>query len=262
MNGRTKVLLLLAIVALLLAVTGCVGRRIRVGKLRTESESVALGDAEAVRVEINMGAGELDVAGGADGLLEADFTYNVAELKPEVKHSGGTLTVQTPDLEGRASLWDIDDYRYEWDLRLNDDVPMEMSVEVGAGNMDLELGSLALTRLDVDTGAGNVTVDLSGAPSLTRLNIDIGAGSVTVDLTGNWRHDLDADIRGGVGELTLRLPRDVGVRVEVEGGLGKVNASGLKKDGDDYVNDAYGESEVTLRFDIQGGVGNVNLKLE
>lgn len=113
--NRRKVLLLLAIVALLLAVTGCVGRRIRVGKLRTESESVALGGAEAVRVEINMAAGELHVAGGADGLLEADFTYNVAELKPEVKHSGGTLTVQTPDVEGRASLWDIDDYRYEWD---------------------------------------------------------------------------------------------------------------------------------------------------
>ena len=62
MNRRTKVLLLLAIVALLLAAAGCVGRRIRVGKLRTESESVALGGAEAVRVEINMGAGELHVA--------------------------------------------------------------------------------------------------------------------------------------------------------------------------------------------------------
>jgi hypothetical protein len=94
-----------------------------------------LGDAEAVRVEINMAAGELDVAGGADGLLEADFTYNVAELKPQVEYRGRTLTVSTPDVDvGTSSLWDLDDYRYEWDLRLNDDVAMEMSVGVGAGN--------------------------------------------------------------------------------------------------------------------------------
>jgi hypothetical protein len=50
--------------------------------------------------------------------------------------------------------------------------------------------------------------------------------------------------------------------VDVEGGLGNVNASGLKKDGSTYVNDAYDDSEVTLRIDIEGGVGNVNLELE
>jgi hypothetical protein len=261
MNTRiSKSVAFMAIVVMLLA-SGC-ARGVRVGKLQTESQSVELGGAESVRVEINMGAGELDVAGGADKLLEADFTYNVAELKPQVEYRGRTLTVQTPDVEGRASLWDIDDYRYEWDLWLNDDVPMEMSVEVGAGNTDLELGSLSLTRLDVEAGAGNVTADLAGASSLTRVNVGIGAGNVTVDLTGNWQDDLDADIRGGVGELTLRLPRDVGVRVDVEGGLGNVNASGLKKDGSTYVNDAYDDSEVTLRIDIEGGVGNVNLKLE
>jgi hypothetical protein len=232
-----------------------------VGKLQTESQVVELGGAESVRVEIWMGAGKLDVAGGAGGLLDADFTYNVAEFKPEVAYSSNVLTIRQPDVEGRASLWDLDDYRYEWDLRLNDSVAMDMSIDVGAGAADLKLGSLSLTKLDIEAGAGDVTVDLAGASSLARLNIGIGAGEVAVDLSGDWQVDLDAEIKGGVGKATLRLPRGVGVRVDVEGGLGKVNASGLKKDGDAYVNDAYGESEVTLRIDVQAGVGEIDLEL-
>ena len=261
---NTKVIALLAVVVLLVAVTGCTlgATRLRVGKLVTESESVELGGATSVRTEINMGAGELSVTGGAEELLEADFIYNVAELKPEVKYSGGTLTVRTPDTKSDfGSLWDLDDYRYEWYLRLNDDVAMELNVNVGAGTTDLELGSLSLTRLDVDTGAGEVTVDVSGAASLTRLDIDIGAGKVKVDLTGKWERDVDVDIKGGVGELTVWLPKDAGVRVDVQTGIGKVNATGLTKDGDDYVNAAYGTSDATLRIGIDGGVGAINLEV-
>jgi len=232
---------LLAIAAILLAAGGCSppGQGVRVGPLQTESRSVDLGSAKSVSVEINMGAGELEVSGGADELLDADFTYNVAELKPEVSYSGGKLIVQVPDVKvGIRSLWDLDDYRYEWDLRLNDDVPMAMNVDLGAGEADLALGSLSLTSLD----------------------IDMGAGRITVDLTGDWQNDLDAKLQGGVGELTVRLPRDVGVRVDVDTGVGDVNAAGLTKNGDVYTNDAYGESEVTLRIDIDAGVGRINLE--
>jgi len=265
MNRRKlRTIGLLVAVMVLLLTGGCIGRgpRLRIGALKTESQSVELGGAESVRVEIEMGAGELDVAGGGGELLDAGFTYNVAEFKPQVNYSDGLLVVRQPEVEGRASVWDIDDYRYEWDLRLNDDVPMEMSVTLGAGRTDLKLGSLSLTGLDIEAGAGEVTVDLSGAPSLTRLNVKMGAGELDLNLTGDWQADLDAQIEGGVGGATLRLPRTSGVRVEVEGGLGTINARGLTKDGSAYVNDAYGQSDVTLRIDVKAGVGAIDLELE
>jgi len=251
----------LVIVAVLLVASGC-SSGVRVGKLQTESKTVELGDATSVQVEIAMGAGELNVAGGAAELLRADFAYNVAELKPEVDYSGGKLTVRTPEVDtGIGSLWDINEYRYEWDLRLNDDVPMEMKVSVGAGRTDLALGSLSLTRLDIATGAGEVLVDLSGSTALTKLNVGGGAGALTVDLTGAWQDDLEASIAGGVGERILVLPRDTGVRVKVEIGIGGVEAAGLNKDGEYYTNDAYGQSEVTLYIDVAGGVGETELRL-
>jgi hypothetical protein len=73
--------------------------------------------------------------------------------------------------------------------------------------------------------------------------------------------DPDARLEGGAGKATLRLPRDVGVRVDVLGGLGKVNAPGFTKDGDSYVNDVYGESEVTVRVDVQVSLGAIDLEL-
>ena len=51
-----------------------------------------------------MGAGDLEVTGGAEKLLEADFAYNVARLKPEVQYTNGTLVVRQPEHERLARL--------------------------------------------------------------------------------------------------------------------------------------------------------------
>jgi hypothetical protein len=89
----------------------------------------------------------------------------------------------------------------------------------------------------------------------------MGAGATTVDLTGSYERDIAATIEGGVGEATVRLPSAVGVKVNAEGGLGAINTQGLQREGDAYVNDAYGDSDVTLDVDVRGGVGRINLEV-
>ena len=81
---KTNYLLITLVLFATVLLAGCVSQA-RVGALQTESQSVELGDASSVRVEISFGAGDLNLAGGADKLLEADFTYNVARLKPVVE---------------------------------------------------------------------------------------------------------------------------------------------------------------------------------
>lgn len=239
MKMRTR-RLLCGVLPVMLSATACIiSNDETTGETRTESKTVPLGGAKSVRVEIDLGAGELKVAGGASDLLNADFSYNVARWRPEVRYDSsngeGRLTIQQPS----ASHSHLGNTHYAWDLRLSDKVPMEMSVEQGAGRADLNLAGLALTKLDVS----------------------LGAGETTIDLDGNWKHDLTASIHGGVGKATLHLPRDVGVRVTASGGLGAVQASGFSKDDGAYVNEAYGKSPVTLRIDVQGGVGEIDLEL-
>ena len=111
-------------------------------------------------------------------------------------------------------------------------------------------------------GAGETHVDVGGNPTLTKLNIYTGAGEVELDLVGHWDHDLDASIKGGVGEITVKLPSNVGVRVDASKGIGSIKADGFMKDGGDYVNDAYGKSGVTLSIDINAGIGEIRLEME
>jgi hypothetical protein len=232
--------LLGAVVVAVLVLSGCGGAR--TGELQTESQSVELDAAESVRTELRQGFGKLNLSGGAEQLMEADFSYNVAEWEPEVDYDGGsqgTLTIQQGGSDGDGiSLLGLDDARNEWDIRLNNGVPIDLSIDMGAGENDLRLGTLALTALD----------------------LQMGAGVATVDLTGDWDQDLDVSIQGGAGQATLRLPRDVGVQVDTEGGIGEINASGLTKDGNTYTNEAYGSSDTTLSIDFEGGVGQVNLE--
>jgi len=236
---KTNHLLITRVLFAAQLLAGC-GSKARVGALQTESQSVELGDAKSVRVEIDMGAGNLQVTGGAEKLLEADFTYNVAKLKPEVRYTDDTLVVRQPDISGLPDLRGITDFRNEWGLRLSDEVPMDLSVDLGGGVGDLQLAGLSLTGLDVSLGAGEYTIDLSG----------------------DWARDLDVTINTGAANTILRLPRDVGARVRVESGPNIIDATGLTQDGNVYTNAAYGVSAVTLLIDMQPGIGTITLEVE
>jgi uncharacterized protein DUF2154 len=208
--------------------------------MQRESQMVDLENAESVGTELRMGAGELNVSGAADALMEGEFSYNVADWKPKVDYevSGDTGELSVEQGSGEGVRLD-GDARNEWDVRFNDEVPTDLVVEMGAGESDLDLDSLTLTGL----------------------TLHMGAGKTTVDLTGDYGRGFDASIEGGVGEATVLLPSEVGARVRAEGGLGKINAEGLQREGDSYVNDAYGNSDVTLDVDVQGGVGQINLEV-
>ena len=252
-----------AALALLLVLASSCGESPRTGPRVEEYRSIDLLGAGSIRAEIEMKAGTLRIGGGADALMEADFIYNVEDWKPvveyEVDGGRGDLSVRMP--EGEWSGFG-DDVKYEWDLRLNDDVPVDLYVELGAGESHLDLASLSLTRLKVMNGAGETHVDVGGSQTLRKLNIYTGAGEVELDLVGRWDQDLDAGIKGGVGEITVRLPSDVGVKVDASKGIGSIKAHGFMKEGGDYVNDAYGKSGVTLSIDIDAGIGEIKLEME
>ncbi len=262
---RRAIYILIALLALI-ATLGCsissFGlERVSVGALRSESISVEREGAEQARATISMGAGELDVRRGTDALMAADFTYNVAAWRPEVSYSvadgQGRLTVRQPNTEQISIRGST---RQEWDIRLSDEIPLDLRIEAGAGRQELDLAGLQLTALDVKLGAGSATVDVSDNATLTRLDLDMGAGDVEVDLDGPWAQNTEVRIQGGVGEVTLRLPRDTGVRVTVTRGIGEVYTTNLRRDGSNvWVNDAYGESDVALDINIRAGVGRVTL---
>jgi predicted membrane protein len=188
-----------------------------------------------VNVELKMGAGELNVRGGSPKLMDAEFHYNRPGLKPRVRYdssgSRGHLVVEQP------SHGPNKEYDYRWDVRLNDEKPIDLQVDFGAGEGHLDVGSLTLRSLEVHMGVGQLRVDLRGTP----------------------KNDYNVSVHGGVGEATIYLPSGVGVIADAKGGIGGVNARGLEKRDDRYVNEEYGHAKTTIRLDVRGGIGAINL---
>ena len=125
----------------------------------------------------------------------------------------------------------------DWDLRFGGNVPLDLKLEMGAGQTNMRLDGLSVDHLE----------------------IHMGAGELNLDLTGEKNPNLKADIQGGAGHATIRLPKDKGVRVYATGGIGSINAPGMERDGSAYVNDAYGKSTSTMDITVQGGVGQIDL---
>jgi uncharacterized protein DUF2154 len=271
----------LASILVLALATGCA----RADEVRTERRSVELEGAESVRTDLSMKTGDILVGGGAENLMDATFTYNVPQWKPEVSYRGlalhKELTVEQPDVPGPT----FGNVQNDWEILLNDEVPMNLSVSNSSGDAQLDLGSLSLKSLflkfssgdvaaelgrekplleevTIDSSSGDVDVDMTGEYSSPMgLEVDLGSGDLVMDLSGEWPQNLEGDISLSSGTTTLTFPTNVNVYVEAETSSGDINADGLTRDGEAYVNEPYEDSNVSLNLSVQSSSGDINLRL-
>lgn len=256
---------------------------IAVGEMQDERHSIPLADSGPTMVELTFGVGKLELESGAsDELFSGHFRYNVERWAPEVIQRGDSLTIRQ---SGDEDNWGIPtgNIHNEWDLKFSPQVPFEMDLKLGAGDGDLDFTGLQLSALDLDTGAGDcimyfdepnpvdmdhITLDTGaskvemlrvGNASPAEVKLQGGVGDIKLDLTGAWKNSAEVGVTAGVGSVTLRLPDDVGVRVETRGGLSNVDAPDLQREGDVYTNAAFGDAETELRIQLTTGVGTVKL---
>ena len=225
-------ILALAIVLL----TSCGYEPEQTGPMKEEQIHLDRGKVDHANIELDMGAGEMVVKGGAEKLVDGTFQFNVPRAEPKVSDSvsgtHATVTIQQPEHSGFGGH-----KRYAWDLQLNNEVLTDLAVNCGAGQARLELGQLMLRSLDVHMGAGQVDLDLRGTPS----------------------HDYDVNISGGVGQATVYLPQNVGIHAEAHGGLGSITVTGLEKHGDYWQNSLFDNSKVNVRLKVEGGIGEIRI---
>ena len=195
--------------------------------------------AKSTHAKLEISAGELTISGDSTHALDADFRFTDSYDEPRVDY-------RVTDGVGEISIAQdshpvhFGNSTNEWNLRFSKRVPLELSVEMGAGQGNLDFRDVPLTRLD----------------------LHVGAGEVNVDLTGDRKGDLSADIEGGVGQANIRLPKKIGVIARASGGIGSVRTYGLKQDGDSYTNEAYGKSPATIHLKVTGGIGEIVLNQE
>ena len=202
---------LLAVVGTVAVLGGCGFESAATGETHNETLSFDLDDSKTVRVGMRMGGGELRVKSGTPKLMEGKFTYHVPNWKPVVDYKAGSgeLTLSQP---GYSSSFG--NTVNNWDVTLNGDVPLEITANLGAGEANLELGKMNLSRVELNIGAGKMSVDLRGEP----------------------KRDYTVQISGGVGETVVHLPKDAGISATATKGIGDISTDGLENRNGVWVN--------------------------
>jgi hypothetical protein len=231
-----------------------------------------------VEVTIGMGGGKLDVGPGAERLVEGTVEYNIVEWKPEVTVDDGEIRIeQTVKNAGFLGGNVVN----EWDLRLGNR-PMELVIQAGAYEGDLDLSGIPLRNLRISDGASKATVSFNvpnpevmddftyrtGASNIElrgllnanfrEMNFKGGAGNFSLEFTGEMTRDLKVFIDGGLGNMTLEVPKGINAQVNVSGGLNNVSTQGTWTiEGQEY--NTIGAEGPLLKIQVNMGVGNLKL---
>ncbi|NIR51803.1 cell wall-active antibiotics response protein [candidate division KSB1 bacterium] len=171
-------------------------------------------------------------------------------------------------------------------IELPTGVEVDLEAKIKAGEIDLDFGGLALTRLDLTTWAGEVVVGFSepnksdmefmkintkvgetrirelGNARFREAEINGGIGEMSVDLRGNMLSEAEAHIDLDIGETTLYLPEEAGVKLVVSKFLFLSDVSvpyGLKKSGRYYYSKNFDVAKNRLDVRVSPGLGELQI---
>lgn len=197
------------------------------------ARDILRGDVQRLAVKAEIAAGELRIAAGDCELAKVEVTKEGPSARPQVhfdqKGDIGRLLLRE---RGKGRLRSAS----SWKVCLSPEIPTALAVELGAGESVLDVGALDLRVLEVEVGAGELRLDLS-----------------------KLRRPLHATIEGGVGEIDIDVPRELGVRVDADKGIGELDFDGFRKTDNGWVNEAYRSDDTALVLEIDVGVGSIEV---
>ncbi len=238
------------------------------------------GDAQ-VDVNVQLGEGIVDIAGGADddALFEAAIaTTGLAELNTE--RTGDRVTV---DLTYTRPSWLVNTLfgrsyaQRHWDIFLTETMPLALNVDGGIGGISLNLDDVQLTALNIDGGVGDLDIHLPAPPERYTVAIGGGLGDLAVSIPDgaalNFELDgslgdgdivlgeaVDADItlNTGAGDIDITVAAGAAVRVTVDAGFGDVDLPARLQElgGGVYESSGFAEAEAQVTIAYDGSLGD------
>jgi hypothetical protein len=82
---------------------------------------------------------------------------------------------------------------------------------------------------------------------------------VTLDFGGAWTSSSRVEVKMALGEVALRLPRQVGVRITLDKFLATFEPQGLVRRGPSYLSPGYDQAARHLDIDVTTAVGGVTV---
>ena len=246
-----------------------------------------LRDTLPQRIRVQYGAGKVDVRSSNDPLLYTmHLKYDEARSTLLHRHDAEQHTTSLglesvgKGLNGSSRGNDAGELR----LSLPRTVPIDLDLEFGGTESTLDLGGMSLQSLRMECGATDATL-LFSQPNRVRmrdLEVNVGAadfsavhlananadqirvrggvGGVDLDFSGVWAHDMNVVSRLVLGKLTLRVPADVGVRLEVQRFVTGFEHAGLEKRDDAWYSPNFESAPHKLRIRAETFFGQIDVQ--
>jgi hypothetical protein len=251
--------------------------------LSTFQATRQLHDETDLQVEVNFGAGTIRVSPLQSAqLYRLLLRFDEEAVEPIHSYDNGVLRIGARGVSTRRILRRSEGDT-DLDLRLGTGVPIDLRMELGAVRSNMELGGIPLRALELTVGASDSNVSVStpnpvemdrariqvGAAAFngrglghlraSSIDIDAGVGDVRLDLAGLSRDDTRLGISMGLGNVELRVPRGIGIRLDRSTFLTAVNAPDLTRDGNSYYSPEWDGAGTRLRIRLDAAIGNVSI---
>lgn len=148
---------------------------------------------------------------------------NTARL--DVKTSGGTGVAMGPG------------GRYAWNFSFHPDVKLDLNIDAGMGDVNLDLRTLTLESVKVNAGMGVVTIKLPE--------------------TGEF----DVNVDSGMGTVVIEVPAGLGVRLQTETAIvGRNLPAGYTQNNNRYTSPNYSTAENRADIQVDLGLGSITIR--
>lgn len=131
--------------------------------------------ATDLSLTVNYGAGTLTLAGGGTDLVAVRSSQQ--DVRRTVDQSGQTASVTISSGEDGTFFNSRD---RSWAVTLPNDVRTGMTLNLGAGNFDVDLSNVQVRRATINAGASDLTLTLPKPSGNVPMTVSSGASSVTI----------------------------------------------------------------------------------
>ena len=202
--------------------------------------SQPLEGATEARIVLNPATGKLQVHALTDSADLVEGTLRPAgrqPIQPQFSLQGTSATYILSRQGSSFGTFYGSSLGPTWDLGLSPQVPIDLKVDVGAGEANLDLTDLTLSNLQVNMGVGETTL--------------------TLPAQGQFQAVVD----GAIGQTTLVIPQSLAVRITLDTGLaGSQLPAGYQKQNNIYTSPNFESAANQVEIKVDQAIGNLVIR--
>jgi hypothetical protein len=198
-----------------------------------------LDKATSSEIRFTMAVGEMNLSGGADkDMLVSGKAGLPKEMTLEPHYSAPVNGKSSLSLEGNGMvIIPVNTNMSPWNFDLNSKIPMDLTTEMGAGQMRIDLTGTKVNEISTEMGVGQTILTLPSGM------------------------DVNATVSGAVGELLIRVPKGAEVVIKMDKAVvGSSMPNGYLRDHDTIRSPEAkaGADKITIQADL--AVGSIDIE--